>query len=81
MTTANNNYTIDKKDTRIFYILMFTILAGFLIATFAVQASVTKNLFQKTLFIRAPLYGKNQTEQRKKLPSLVTMTFLRRKPW
>ena len=25
MTTANNNYTINKKDTRIFYILMFNL--------------------------------------------------------
>lgn len=56
MTTANNNYTIDKKDTRIFYILMFTILAGFLIATFAVpserdEESLPENIIYKGTFI------------------------------
>ena len=77
MTTANNNYTINKKDTRIFYILMFAILAGFLIANFAVPSERDKESLPENSIYKGPFTG----EKRKKLPSLVTMTFLRRKPW
>lgn len=47
--TAQDNYEIDKKRVLPFYILMFTILTGFLIATFAVPSERDKNSLPKNI--------------------------------
>lgn len=47
--TAQDNYEIDKKRTLPFYILMFAILIGFLIATFAVPSERDKNSLPKNI--------------------------------